>query len=447
MPLPLTNYEFGPYRLDLDNRRIVHQGRPMRWRSRRRFDFLKVLLEAEGHVVTSDILATEVWRDRPDVQPHTINKSANDLKHLLGIYGDCIQNQPGIGFYFQPPAEKKILAPVPELDLDAMGLYGRALTEWNKRTLCSLQRALRDFREILKQNPKFVHALLGLVDCLTLLSHAGFPVLKAARTVRETMSAAKRALELAPDGETRAAALTALGKAELLFNLNFKKAEALYLQALDGHQEHAPAHHGLGHIYLITNRHEDALDALAQARKFAPSSPMIHATYGWLLYFMGRYKEAVRHCKSTASLYEHFPAGHSMLGLAYEADEKYPEAIAAFQTAQDLEPSPVPLAWLGHLYGRLSKGRALERVQKELEKMAAERMLQVSPYHLALIHAGKGEVQPTLNCLERAFRQRFDWMIYLAVDPRWQLLHSERRFVRLLENLGLRKFWEDARSS
>jgi hypothetical protein len=69
----------------------------------------------------------------------------------------------------------------------------------------------------------------------------------------------------------------------------------------------------------------------------------------------------------------------------------------------------------------------------ELEKTAATRY--VAPYLLAVVHNALGETGPALTLLEEAYRTR-DWrMTFLLVDPRWNNLRSEPRFIELMRKM------------
>ena len=162
---------------------------------------------------------------------------------------------------------------------------------------------------------------------------------------------------------------------------------------------------------------------------------MIQGTAGWLLYFMGRSKEAVAMCRKTITDHPEFPAGYVMLALACEAEGLYNDALEAFGISNELVPSPVPLAGLGHLYGLTGKRASVARILNQLGRIAETK--RVSPYHYALIHVGCGEMEKALDCLEEALGERFDWLIHAGVDPRWAPLRRNRRFKRLLRQIGL----------
>lgn len=71
----------------------------------------------------------------------------------------------------------------------------------------------------------------------------------------------------------------------------------------------------------------------------------------------------------------------------------------------------------------------------ELRESAGERY--VSPFDLALIHAGLEEADEALEWLEKAYEERNQWLSWLKVEPRLDVLRTDARFVDLVRRVGL----------
>jgi hypothetical protein len=61
----------------------------------------------------------------------------------------------------------------------------------------------------------------------------------------------------------------------------------------------------------------------------------------------------------------------------------------------------------------------------------------VTPYGVALVHAGLGDRDQALAWLARALDDRSHWLVWLRLDPRLDVLRSDRRFADLLLAVGL----------
>jgi amidophosphoribosyltransferase len=63
MSLPTNQiYEFGPFRLEVDERRLLREGHPIRLRAKV-FDTLRVLVEEQGRLIGKEELMQAIWPD------------------------------------------------------------------------------------------------------------------------------------------------------------------------------------------------------------------------------------------------------------------------------------------------------------------------------------------------------------------------------------------------
>jgi hypothetical protein len=74
-------------------------------------------------------------------------------------------------------------------------------------------------------------------------------------------------------------------------------------------------------------------------------------------------------------------------------------------------------------------------VLEELKKLSTER--HVPPYNIALVYNGLDQREETLDWLEKGYEQRDVRMTFLKVDPKWNNLRSEPRFIALIKRMRL----------
>lgn len=60
----------------------------------------------------------------------------------------------------------------------------------------------------------------------------------------------------------------------------------------------------------------------------------------------------------------------------------------------------------------------------------------VPPYNIAVIYNGLGETDESLAWLELGFEQRDSGMVFLKVEPKWNNLRSEPRFIELMQKMN-----------
>lgn|GEM_PF-3297429 len=390
-------------------------------------------MDAGGDPVSYDQLIERVWGDS-DVTLHTIIQTANDLKRALEEFSDCVQNIPGVGYSFRKPLSRNTNTPNPEgLDLETLTRHAVGLDESRLRTEASLRRALEHFRYVTEQCPQFVEALLAKADCLIVLGHTGYQTFSPVQILEEAYGAARAALKLALNDKALAAALATLGKIELIFEWDLAGAEAKYRRALSLDSECVAAFHGLAHVFLFSGRWPESLQAIDEARRLSPNSPMIHGTAGWLRYFMGHFDDAIRHGEKTVGFHNRFPPGQVMLGVSYQAVGEHLKAVRSFEAAYALEPSPVALSCLGHVLavtGRISKAKSC---LNRLDGMRRSRF--VSSWCNALIHTGLGDAEKAISSLREAADERCDWLLHLGMEPRWDSLKGLSAFSALVERV------------
>jgi DNA-binding winged helix-turn-helix (wHTH) protein len=439
-------YSFGPFRLDSDKHLILRNQRPIN-RSRQRFEIMKALIDAAGKTVSYDNFVQSVWNDG-DITFHGVRRAVNLLKKDLHEYRDCIQCDPDRGYFFvKPPTADDPASPLEPLacprgmDHEAWLSYRVGLQELARRTEESLRRALRNFEATLASSPDYVPAHINLAEALVLLSHTGYQTFDPRKTIPTIHRHLKHALIAGTDRKTTAAALSLSGKVNLLFFFDIDASEIDYNKALALDHTYAPIYHGLAHLYVVKGFHKKAFEAIQQAHEWSPLSPMIRATNGWLRYFTGRPEEGVRLLQTTLKVYQAFPTGHVMLGMNLEAIGRITEAIHHYKTALDLQHSAVPLACLGHVYGKLKRIREARRCEKQLRILSQDRF--VSTIFAAHISVGLGDHEKAVAQLMQAYAEKADWLIYLGVDPRWQPLHSNKRFVALLKKIGIYRYCKD----
>jgi len=62
-----------------------------------------------------------------------------------------------------------------------------------------------------------------------------------------------------------------------------------------------------------------------------------------------------------------------------------------------------------------------------------------SPLQIALNYALAGANSEALDWLEKAVEERTPWLPELKMDPAWDALRSQPRFIALLKKIGLEK--------
>jgi TolB-like protein/Tfp pilus assembly protein PilF len=326
-------------------------------------------------------------------------------------------------------AEKKKLRKKSTENSAAYQLYLKGRYQWNKRTGDGLKRGIALFNEAIENDPSFASAYAGLADSyVTLATNIPLPPLE---TMPKAKAAAERAIAI-DDG--LAEAWSSLASVQWWFDWNWEAAEQSYKRAIAANPNYATAHDGYGMLLCARGRFDEAIEQITRAGDLDPLSRIIAVHSGWPFYFARDYESAIRRFRKALELDEHFIPAHGWLGMALGQQHRYREALDAFQRALDVDRIPILLAMLGHTHA-IAGNR--EQAQEALTVLDYEsRSRYISPYDIAVIHAGLADHDAAIAKLQDAFDDRSAWMVFMEVDPRLDALRNDPEFRRLLERFG-----------
>jgi serine/threonine-protein kinase len=318
----------------------------------------------------------------------------------------------------------------PTENLEAYRLYILGRVEWNRRTKESLQRGVDYFERARTNDPNYSLAYAGLADCYNLLDEYG--VAPAKEAFPKAKAAAQKALSL---DDSLAEAHTSLAYCLAFYEWDWPAAEKEYRRALELNPGYATAHHWYGECLTVLGQRQKGIAHLRRAQALDPLSLIIRSIAGWAYYNAGQYDQAIELFHATLATDAQFVQAHSFLGWTYAQKGKYAEAIAEFQKAQLLDDNPEFLGGIGYVYAVSGRKADAQHVLDELAKQSERR--HVSPCLMAFIHAGLGQTDPAFRWLEKAYEERSAWLVYAKVDPKYENLRSDPRFVNLLRRVGL----------
>src|SRR5262245_4869184 len=105
-------YEFGPFRLEDGERRLLCEGRPVPLRTKV-FDTLHVLVQNGGRLLTKDELMQSIWPDS-HVEENNLNHNISVLRRALGDHATgqgYIETVPRVGYRFVSEVQRSGPAP------------------------------------------------------------------------------------------------------------------------------------------------------------------------------------------------------------------------------------------------------------------------------------------------------------------------------------------------
>jgi TolB-like protein/DNA-binding winged helix-turn-helix (wHTH) protein/Tfp pilus assembly protein PilF len=329
-----------------------------------------------------------------------------------------LDRQPASSSVFLPPANPEAYDALLE------GLYF-----FDLRDVADYEKAIDEFRKVIRIDPTYAPAYAGLANCYSLLGLEGrdWKVLGP-----KAQAAAVKAVAL--DGSI-AATHTALAAVRVLYDWDWAGAQREFKQALAQNPNYALAHHWYAAFYLVPQgRYAEAIAEMKLARQLDPVSPIVNTGLGWAYAISGNYSQAFAQYQEALHLSPRFLPAHFRLAEYYLLRKMYAQAIheesldqayagdpqAARDTEQEYKAEGLPnLLW-----------SQIKAAQGEATQPAAALIL-------ARNYALLGRDEEALQSLATLYRLHSPALIYLKVDPELASLRADPRFRDLERRCGL----------
>lgn len=312
---------------------------------------------------------------------------------------------------------------------EAYEFYLRGRYAWGRRTNEDLKAGVEYFRQAIAKDPNYALAHAGIADCLVLLGQFGaeHPQLM----MPQAKAAAMTAIHL---DEAHGEAYASLAQAKFIYEWDWTGAEASFQKALRLSPIYPTAHQWHGEFLASMGSFDQGLAELKRARDLDPLSLIINTNLGITFYWARRYDLAIEQLKDSIELEPNFFRAHLYLGLVYARKSMSREAIAEFQKALSITEIPWTIAGLAYGYATFGEPAKAKKLLNHLLELA--RSQYVSYAVPAVVYAGFGDVDHTIEMLEKAYEERSALLIWLNVWPIFDILRPDARFMRLLRRVG-----------
>jgi DNA-binding winged helix-turn-helix (wHTH) protein/tetratricopeptide (TPR) repeat protein len=313
---------------------------------------------------------------------------------------------------------------------EAYELYLKGSYHVNRLTPPEMQKGISYFYQATAIDPSYALAYLGLANAFLRIPVAG--EMPSAEYYSNAKAAALKAIEI---DDTLAGAHAALGWIIFWYEWIWSEAENEFRRALELDPNDADSHLGYAHLLSNTGRHAEGLAEVKRARELDPLNLLSNALEGQFLLHAGQTEEALIRLQNTLELEPYFWLARLFASSAYAEKGMFAEAVKQAWQARDFSGgSSHAMAFGSYALARSGKRSEARSVLEELLQLSSERY--IPPYHLALAYNGLDEPDKTLACLERGHKERDPKMVFLKVEPKWDNLRRDPRFVDLMRRVG-----------
>ncbi len=325
--------------------------------------------------------------------------------------------------------ERKHLSAQHTTNAEAYQLYLKGRYHWNKRTDEGALRAMQYFKQAIDIDPNFALAYSGIADSYITYSFSSskpkeyMPLLKAA---------ALKALEL-DEGLAEAHASLAIHKA--YFDWDFPEAEKDLRRAIALNPNYATAHHWLAELLIWLGRFDEGLAMYDQATKLDPLSLAIASDVGAGYNFARQYDRSIEQLKKVIEMDPNFVRSHFYIMWPY-IKKGMPDAV--FQSL------------VNGMTVRGDSASVIEEVKRAYQQSGFKGVARMeldrgrgfgdaqSVFNAAKSYLDLGDKENALKFLEWSYEERQYFVVTLRVDPYWDDLRNEPKFIALLKKVGFK---------
>ena len=389
----------------------------------------------EGSVMRSgsQVKITAQLIDAPRDKHLWADSFQRDLKDVLALQGEVARTIAGEIGVRLTEQERLRLADKKTVNPEAYEAYLKGQYHLFRRTAADAQKSLEYFQQAVQRQPDYALAYASIAQAYETAAGSAQGALSPREAFPSAKAAALRAVELDPTlGEPYAS----LAWSSFVFDRDWKTAESQFQRALKLNANFSIAHENYAIFLVRMGRFDEAVREMKRAQELDPASLGVNTMMGIALSLARRDDEAIPWFRRVLDMDPNFLRAHFGLGQSLIHKKRYDEAISELQKAVELSGGgAAQLGALGYAYAVANRrAEALEIVEK-LKARSKEHY--VPPAMVAVVFSGLGENDQAMAWLEKAIEEHDPWLTGLKVDPMFDPLRSDPRFLDLVHRVGL----------
>lgn len=315
-------------------------------------------------------------------------------------------------------------------DMAAYDEYLKGRYHWNRHSPEDLRKSIEHYERAITLDPDYALAWAGLAD--TYITMGGVFLARPAEVYPRAREAAEKAIALDP---RLAPAHAALAEVQLRYEWNRENAERGFRRALALDPEYADARSRYANLLREMGRFDEAVVEVRRGQRKDPYSLPIAAAAAGILYHARRYDEAIEECQRALERAPHFYNANYYLGVSYLMKDMPEEAVRHFERVCELAAVPGTIAGLIVAYAAAGRREQASTLMAELLPLGEAG--KAPAYFVASAYVALDDRDEAFRWFERAVDERTSWLTSLGVEPRFDHLHGDPRFRRLLVRVGL----------
>jgi TolB-like protein/Tfp pilus assembly protein PilF len=327
--------------------------------------------------------------------------------------------------------EKEKIAKRQSTDLEAYNLYLKGRYFWHRH---DFQKAIEFFEQAIEKAPNYAPVYAGLADALGDLTWSG--QVRPRDVFPKAKDAALKALEL---DDTLAEAHVSFGSVISFYEYDWDGAEKEYKRAIELNPGNAQAHAWYAGNFMYNGRFDEAIREINIALELDPLSLWWNDVAVSIFSYAGRLEQAKKALQGLMELNPEIPGPYAFLGMAYLRENRYDEAMKAFEKEQTMQGEMLLAmeAAIGCTHAFMGQPGETRKILGALLEQSESGY--VAPSMIGRLYLALGEHDRGFEWMEKAYTERDPYLLSLKVSPGPEImgLHSDPRYISLLKKMNL----------
>ncbi len=313
---------------------------------------------------------------------------------------------------------------------EAYEAYLRGRFNWNLHTEAGFAKAIGFYNRAIELDPTYALAHTAIAEYYIFLGiHCVIPFAAGSKAA---LDAAETAICLDP---TLAEGYAVRGFVAISYDFDWKTAEEYVVRAIALNPNSLAAHSWYNTILLHSGRFDEAMREIDRVLELDPDSLLGLHFRAWAFYHSRRYVESIRVHQQILASDPNYAWGLQTYSWVLRRVGRFDEAVAQARTAVELTgENPFYLMALAAAYANAGMQSEAKAILARLEEISKTRF--VSEYMLALVYCALNDKEKAFENLEKAFVARDGWIVWIGVEPQFDLLRDDARFDELFRRVN-----------
>jgi len=317
-------------------------------------------------------------------------------------------------------------------NIEAYQLYVKGRRWCEKRSAEGFRRASEYLSRAIQIDPNYALAHAELAQCISVPCYYGAVDPNVAYP--KARAIAQRALEIDSDlAEAHEVMATVLQN----YEWDWSGAEQEYKRAIRLNENYPMAHYHYSYHLALLGRDEEAVQEATEALSRAPTSGVLNAALAFVLMLGRRFDACIEQVFTAVEVDPNMTLSYWTLGVAYEHEDRYEEAIAAYEKCISLGGAiGYSKAFIARAYCKSGhQSKALSALH-DLEEISKNTYIPFLTYVIA--YDGLKEKKLALEYLRKSCENRETNLVFLKTWTHFDYLRDDPRFKEIERRVGLR---------